>query len=87
MLTQDGLADRARKSTDAVVVPFTNYMGDPAFDAVENTFHLWLTEVPRFGIAWPYLAAALAASMKWVLLFGFGLAVVLALVRGRASGA
>lgn len=36
VLTQDGLADRARKSTDAVVVPFTNYMGDPAFDAVEN---------------------------------------------------
>jgi len=58
-----------------------------AFDAVENTFHLWLTEVLRFGIAWPYLAAALAASAKWVLLFGFGLAVVLALVRGRASGA
>jgi hypothetical protein len=57
-----------------------------AFDAVENTFHLWLTEVPRFGIAWPYLAAALAASAKWVLLFGFGLAVVVALVRGRAGG-
>lgn len=36
VLTQDGLAARAAKTApDAVVVPFTNYMGDPAFDRVE----------------------------------------------------
>ena len=43
--------------------------------------------VKRIAIAVVVLAAALAASAKWVLLCGFGLAVVLALVRGRASGA
>ncbi len=37
VLTQEGLADRARKtSPKAVVVPFVNYMGDPAFDSVER---------------------------------------------------
>lgn len=57
------------------------------FDAVENSFHLWLTEVPRFGVPLPYLLAALAASAKWVLLFAFGLAVAVALVRGRRGKA
>ncbi len=37
VLTQDGLAARAtRTAPNAVVVPFTNYMGDPAFDRVET---------------------------------------------------
>ncbi len=57
------------------------------FDAVENSLHLWLTEVPRFGVPLPYLLAALAASAKWVLLFSFGLAVAVALLRGRRGGA
>lgn len=57
------------------------------FDAVENSFHLWLTEVPRFGVPLPYLLAALAASAKWVLLFTFGLAVAVALLGGRRGGA
>jgi len=47
---------------------------------VENAFHLWLTEVPRFGVTWPYLLAAIAASAKWFLLFAFAMAVVIALV-------
>ena len=33
------------------------------------------------------LLAALAASAKWVLLFSFGLAVAVALLRGRRGGA
>lgn len=57
------------------------------FDAVENSLHLWLTEVPRFGVPLPYLLAALAASAKWLLLFSFGLAVAVALLRGRRGGA
>lgn len=37
VLTQQGLVDRARKTNPkAVVVPFVNYMGDPAFDTVER---------------------------------------------------
>ncbi|QIK71869.1 PTS mannitol transporter subunit IICBA [Propioniciclava coleopterorum] len=37
VLTQDGLAARAGKTVpNAIVVPFTNYMGDPAFDRVET---------------------------------------------------
>ncbi|MFV0295046.1 MAG: PTS sugar transporter subunit IIA, partial [Hyphomicrobiaceae bacterium] len=37
VLTQDGLVDRAEKNAPhAVIVPFTNYMGDPAFDRVEQ---------------------------------------------------
>lgn len=36
VLTQEGLAERARKTAPhAVIVPFANYMGDPAFDRVE----------------------------------------------------
>ncbi len=37
VLTQDGLVDRVRKMVpNAQVVGFTNYMGDPAFDRVED---------------------------------------------------
>ena len=37
VLTQDGLVPRATKTAPhAVIVPFTNYMGDPAFDRVET---------------------------------------------------
>ena len=36
VLCQSGLADRARGvAPDAVVVPFTMFMGDPAFDVIE----------------------------------------------------
>jgi hypothetical protein len=48
------------------------------FDAAENALHLWLTEVPRFGVHLPYLLAATCASAKWLLLIAFVLAVVFA---------
>ena len=36
VLVQSGLADRARGSApNAAVVPFTQFLGDPAFDKVE----------------------------------------------------
>ncbi|NKE64417.1 hypothetical protein RAMLITH_01170 [Ramlibacter sp. RBP-2] len=55
-----------------------------AFDSTENALHLWLTEVPRFGVPWAYTAAALAASLKWGLLLAFAFAVAFALaVRER----
>ena len=56
-----------------------------AFDAVENALHLWLTEVPRFGVTWPYSLAAMAASVKWFLLFAFTLAVVFSLASARQN--
>lgn len=54
-----------------------------AFDATENALHLWLTEVPRFGVPWAYAAAALAASLKWGLLLAFAFAVACALAGRR----
>ena len=37
ILTQEGLVDRARRrAPSARIVPFTNYMNDPAFDRVET---------------------------------------------------
>jgi hypothetical protein len=56
-----------------------------AFDAVENALHLWLTEVPQFGVTWPYSLAAMAASAKWFLLFAFALAVVFSLANARRN--
>ncbi|HRI19008.1 MAG TPA: hypothetical protein PL196_10840 [Burkholderiaceae bacterium] len=59
-----------------------------AFDALENVLHAWLTEAPRLGVTWPYLLAAGAASAKWILIVGFGLAVATALAGiGRAGSA
>jgi len=54
-----------------------------AFDAAENAFHWWLTEVPRFGIAWAYAVAAACAAGKWLLLLAFVLAVLYALDTGE----
>lgn len=39
-----------------------------ACDATENIAHLWLTEVPRFGMAWLYASSAIVAALKWVLI-------------------
>ncbi|MCM2290352.1 MAG: hypothetical protein NDI67_15110 [Sulfuritalea sp.] len=50
-----------------------------ACDATENAFHWWLTEVPRFGIAWAYGVSAAFAAGKWLLLLAYGLAVLYAL--------
>ncbi len=54
-----------------------------AFDATENAFHWWLTEVPRFGIAWAYGVSAAFAAGKWLLLLTYGLAVLYALDAGE----
>lgn len=56
-----------------------------ACDATENACHWWLSEVPRFGITWPYLLAAGSACAKWALLMAFALTIVFALTRGEAN--
>jgi len=77
----DALPARVRRGL-AWVLPMA-----AAFDALENGLHLWLTEVPRFGVSWPYWLAAMSASAKWLLLFVFAIAVVVALVRPRRDDA
>lgn len=52
-------------------------------DAVENLFHLWLTEVPRFGVAWAYATSAGFAGAKWLLVLAFAGLVLAALWRSR----
>jgi hypothetical protein len=54
-----------------------------AFDATGNAFHWWLTEVPRFGIAWAYAVAAACAAGKWLLMLAWLLLVLYALDRGE----
>jgi hypothetical protein len=53
------------------------------FDATENALHLWLTEMPRFGVRLPYLAAAACASIKWLLLLAFALTLLAAIARSE----
>jgi len=50
-----------------------------ACDATENFAHLWLTEMPRFGLAWLYASSAIVAALKWVLIGCFVLTVLAAL--------
>jgi MYXO-CTERM domain-containing protein len=54
-----------------------------ACDAAENLFHLWLTEAPRFGVAWAYAVSAGFAGAKWLLVLGFAGLVLAALWRTR----
>jgi hypothetical protein len=54
-------------------------------DAGENTLHLWLTAMPRFGPAWPYALAAGCATAKWLLLLGFVALLARALAQPRAA--
>ncbi len=53
-----------------------------AFDAAENAFHWWLTEVPRFDASTTYLVSSACSACKWSLLLGFGALVLYALARG-----
>lgn len=55
-----------------------------AFDAGENAFHGWLTELPRFGVAPAYAASALCSTLKWALLCAFTIAVVGTLLESRS---
>lgn len=57
-----------------------------AFDAVENTLHLWLTAAPRFGVPVPYALAAACATAKWLAIFVFAGIVVVALARTDRRG-
>jgi hypothetical protein len=50
-------------------------------DAVEDGLHWWLTEIPRFGMPLPYLAAASCASLKWLLLVAYALTALVAYAR------
>lgn len=51
------------------------------FDAAENAFHAWLTEMPRFGLHALYLLSTTCSALKWALLFGFAALVLWALAR------
>lgn len=53
------------------------------FDATENALHWWLTEIPRFGMPLPYLAAATCACVKWLLLVAYALTALGAYARGE----
>ena len=53
------------------------------FDAVENALHAWLTEMPRFGLDGVYLLSTVCSTLKWALLFGFGVLVLWALARAE----
>ena len=66
---------RRVRATAALMLPL-----GAIFDAAENALHLWLTEVPRFGVVVPYVIAAACASFKWALLMGFTVAVIHALM-------
>lgn len=62
VLTQEGLAPRASKTVpNAIVVPFTNYMGDPAFDRVEQAIREG-RELSPTGIGAAAAAAAAATG-------------------------
>lgn len=62
----------------AWVLPLT-----AACDAAENLFHLWLTELPRFGVGWVYGISASFAAAKWLLMLVFAGLVLAALWRTR----
>ena len=54
-----------------------------AFDAAENAFHAWLTEVPRFDTPLTYLLSTACSSLKWALLFVFAALLLWACARGE----
>lgn len=51
------------------------------FDALENTLHWWLTEIPRFGVHPVYVLATSASVLKWLLILGFGMLCAYAVFR------
>jgi hypothetical protein len=53
------------------------------FDAVENALHAWLTEMPRFGLDGVYLLSTVCSTLKWALLFGFGVLALWASARAE----
>ncbi|SHI33425.1 PTS system, mannitol-specific IIC component [Tessaracoccus bendigoensis DSM 12906] len=60
VLTQDGLAGRAAKRVpDALIVPFKSYLGDPAFDRVEQAIREG-RELTATGLGEPTASSATA---------------------------
>lgn len=53
-------------------------------DAAENALHLWLTEVPRFGLAPLYAASTALSAVKWVMIVAFLAVTAWALARREA---
>ncbi|MDV7391264.1 hypothetical protein RZS08_07935, partial [Arthrospira platensis SPKY1] len=53
------------------------------FDAAENAFHAWLTEVPRFDTPLTYLLSVACSSLKWGLCFAFAALVLWACARSE----
>jgi hypothetical protein len=53
------------------------------FDAAENVFHWWLTEMPRFDTPATYLMSTTCSAFKWGLLIGFGALVLHALAQAE----
>lgn len=53
------------------------------FDAAENAFHWWLTEMPRFDTPATYLMSTTCSAFKWGLLIGFGALVLHALAQAE----
>ena len=56
-----------------------------ALDALENAFHGWLTEMPRFDADLIYQLSALCAALKWGLILGLGVLLLWA-VASVAAG-
>ncbi|WP_211169287.1 hypothetical protein [Aromatoleum toluvorans] len=55
-----------------------------AFGALENALHWWLTAAPRFGVPLAYAVSAGASLLQWLLIVGFGLLSILAILRDEA---
>lgn len=77
------LATRTRLFGGHLLRPLAAWLLPTAavFDAGENVLHLWLTAAPRFGVPAVYAAAALGATLKWLLILGFTVLSALALLR------
>ena len=56
-----------------------------ALDALENAFHGWLTEMPRFDADLIYQLSALCAALKWSLILGFGVLLMWAIASAVAD--
>ena len=56
-----------------------------ALDALENAFHGWLTEMPRFDADLIYQLSALCAALKWGLILGFGVLLLWAIASAAAG--
>lgn len=60
----------------AAALPLAGSLG-----AVATALHLWLTEMPRFGVPLPYAVSAACVTAEALILLAFGLAVIHGLAR------